>query len=185
MVYEYACSLLDLINAGVEDAKDLFTQEDIECATKYYVTDFGHFMTLERIEKMTDIKFPRNKRNGRDQETHLQKYIPAMRSIGDVKDTRFGVEGGNELMKNCPLSLLKTEYTHMAHHGQNGVSKEFYDYINPKKCIWPSPNWLWNNDAGNGYDTGPWQTVRTREWVAALGVTEHIVEKDGIQKLNF
>ena len=100
--------------------------------------------------------------------------------LGDL-----GVEGGNELMKNCPLSLLKTEYTQMAHHGQNGVSKEFYDYINPKKCIWPSPNWLWNNDAGNGYDTGPWQTVRTREWVAALGVTEHIVEKDGIQKLNF
>ena len=97
VVYEYACSLLDALNAGVEDQKDLFTQEDIECATKYYVTDFGHFMTLERIEKMTDIKFPRNKRNGRDQETHLQKYIPAMRSIGDVKDTRFGVEGGNKI----------------------------------------------------------------------------------------
>ena len=100
--------------------------------------------------------------------------------LGDL-----GVEGGVEIMKNCPLSLLKTQYTQMAHHGQNGVSKEFYEYIKPQKCIWASPDWLWNNDAGNGYDTGPWQTVRTREWVAALGVTEHIIEKDGMQKITF
>lgn len=100
--------------------------------------------------------------------------------LGDL-----GIEGGDELIENCPLSLLKTEYTQMAHHGQNGVSKEFYEYIKPQKCIWASPDWLWNNDAGNGYDTGPWQTIRTREWVADLGVTEHIIEKDGIQKIVF
>lgn len=100
--------------------------------------------------------------------------------LGDL-----GIEGGNELMKNCPLALLKADYTQMAHHGQWGVSKEFYDYIKPQKCIWASPDWLWNNDAGEGYDTGPWQTVRTREWVTALGVTEHIVEKDGLQKIEF
>lgn len=100
--------------------------------------------------------------------------------LGDL-----GIEGGDELMQNCPLPLLKTKYTQMAHHGQDGVSKEFYDYIKPEKCIWASPDWLWNNDAGAGYDTGPWETVRTREWVAALGVTEHIVEKDGIGKIDF
>lgn len=100
--------------------------------------------------------------------------------LGDL-----GIEGGDELIKNCPLSLLKTEYTQMAHHGQDGVSKEFYEYIKPQKCIWASPDWLWNNDAGNGYDTGPWQTVRTREWIAALGVAEHIIEKDGTQKITF
>lgn len=100
--------------------------------------------------------------------------------LGDL-----GVEGGNELMKNCPKALLQTEYTQMAHHGQNGVSKEFYEYIQPQKCIWPSPKWLWDNDAGDGFDTGPWQTVRTREWVLEIGVTEHIVEKDGMQKIIF
>lgn len=100
--------------------------------------------------------------------------------LGDL-----GIEGGEEMMKNCPLSLMETEYTQMAHHGQDGVSKEFYDYIKPKKCIWATPDWLWDNDAGNGYDTGPWQTVRTREWVAALGATEHIIEKDGMQKIEF
>lgn len=100
--------------------------------------------------------------------------------LGDL-----GIEGGDEVMKNVPLSLLKSDYTQMAHHGQNGVSKEFYDHIKPQRCIWASPKWLWDNDAGNGFDTGIWQTVRTREWVALPGVTEHIVEKDGIQKIDF
>lgn len=99
--------------------------------------------------------------------------------LGDL-----GVEGGNELMQNCPPALLQTDYTQMAHHGQWGVSKEFYDYVKPKACIWPSPDWLWDNDVGDGCDTGPYQTVRTREWVSALGVISHFVEKDGIQRIE-
>ena len=100
--------------------------------------------------------------------------------LGDL-----GVEGGNDLIAKCPLSLLTTDYTQMAHHGQSGVSKKFYDYIKPQKCIWPTPEWLWNNDAGEGYNTGPWKTVETREWMSLIGVTEHVIAKDGIQKIFF
>ncbi len=100
--------------------------------------------------------------------------------LGDL-----GVEGGEELMKNCPKELLETDYTQMAHHGQKGVSKEFYEYIRPKRCIWPTPEWLWNNDKGNGFDTGPYETVRTREWMEELGVIEHYIAKDGTQKIKF
>ncbi len=109
----------------------------------------------------------------------------------DGKDGSFlilgdlGIEGGAELMEKCPKTLLQAEYTQMAHHGQNGVSRELYEYIRPQKCIWPAPDRLWDNDAGNGFDTGPWQTVRTREWMAAIGVTEHVIEKDGIQRIVF
>ena len=99
--------------------------------------------------------------------------------LGDL-----GVEGGVETMQKCPLELLKADYTQMAHHGQGGVSREFYEYIQPKRCIWASPEWLWNNDRGDGFDTSKYQTVRTREWMEALGVNEHIVEKDGIQKIE-
>lgn len=100
--------------------------------------------------------------------------------LGDL-----GVEGGEELMKNCPKELLQTDYTQMAHHGQKGVSKEFYEHIQPKRCLWPTPEWLWNNDNGEGFDTGPYQTVRTREWMEELGVTEHFIAKDGTQKIVF
>ena len=101
--------------------------------------------------------------------------------LGDL-----GTDGGAEVMKNCALADLQTEYTQMAHHGQNGVTKEFYDYIKPKKCLWPTPNWLWdNNQDGKGYNTGPWNTLLTRAWMNDLGVTEHYVAKDGTQVIEF
>ena len=94
--------------------------------------------------------------------------------LGDL-----GREGGDEVKEKCTPDDLKADYTQMAHHGQGGVSRDFYEYIRPKACLWPSPDWLYDNDNGEGFDTGPWHTVRTREWIAELGVTEHIVEKDG------
>ena len=100
--------------------------------------------------------------------------------LGDL-----GVKGGEDLLRVCDLHQLKADYTQMAHHGQGGVNQAFYDTIRPQRCLWPCPAWLWDNDAGNGFDTGPFNTVRTREWVAALGATEHYVEKDGIQKIEF
>ena len=100
--------------------------------------------------------------------------------LGDL-----GEEGGRDLMTVCPRELLQTDYTQMAHHGQRGVSQEFYEYIRPKRCLWPTPEWLWENDAGGGFDTGPWQTVRTREWMEKLGVTAHFAEKDGTQTFTF
>ena len=99
--------------------------------------------------------------------------------LGDL-----GVEGGDDTISKCPLELLQADYTQMAHHGQDGVTKEFYDYIKPKRCIWTAPDWLWDNDQGKGFDTAGFQTVRTREWMEALGVTEHLIEKDGIQKIE-
>lgn len=96
--------------------------------------------------------------------------------LGDL-----GKEGGDEVKGKCSRESLQTDYTQMAHHGQNGVKRDFYEYIRPKRCLWPSPDWLWDNDNGDGFDTGPWQTVRTREWMNELGVTEHIIEKDGTQ----
>lgn len=113
--------------------------------------------------------------------------------LGDL-----GVEGGEELMQMYPEEIcitdghgnkeirhpraaLSADYTQMAHHGQNGVSRACYEYIRPRACLWPAPQWLWDNDRGDGFDTGPWNTVRTREWMDALGVSVHIIEKDGTQ----
>ena len=96
--------------------------------------------------------------------------------LGDL-----GKEGGDDLKEKCSRDSLEADYTQMAHHGQGGVRRELYEYISPKRCIWPSPDWLWDNDNGEGFDTGPWQTVRTREWMDAIGAKEHIIEKDGTQ----
>lgn len=107
--------------------------------------------------------------------------------LGDL-----GVEGGEELMRmypdedgyaaeHTPRAVLFCDYTQMAHHGQNGVSRACYEHIAPRACLWAAPDWLWDNNNGTGFDCGPWNTVRTREWMEALGVETHLIEKDGTQ----
>ncbi len=100
--------------------------------------------------------------------------------LGDI-----GPYAAEEIMANCSYADLTVDYVQMAHHGQGGASKAFYDYIKVKRCLWPTNVSLWNNDNGGGFDTGPWSTVRTREWMAALGVTEHYIAKDGTQTIDF
>ncbi len=47
----------------------------------------------------------------------------------------------------------------MAHHGQAGATKQLYEAIAPKICLWPTPEWLWNNDAGNGKNTRTMENI--------------------------
>ena len=98
--------------------------------------------------------------------------------LGDL-----GVEGGSEVMRTIPAEKLYADYTQLAHLGQNGVDYSFYEYIRPKACLWAAPEWLYNNDLGQGFDTGPFNTVRMREWMCALGVMGHIVAKDGTTRI--
>lgn len=78
-----------------------------------------------------------------------------------------------ELLENCKDDL-KSYAVQMAHHGQNGVSKEVYEAINPKICFFNCPEWLWNNDNGNGYNSGTWQTIEVRNWLENLGTTNFV-----------
>ena len=94
-----------------------------------------------------------------------------------------GVESGNKLLDN-QKEKLKVNILQMAHHGQQGVSKEIYEYIKPKICLWPTPDWLWINDSGNGEDSGPWKTKETRKWIEELNVNKNIIEKDGNIKIS-
>ena len=92
----------------------------------------------------------------------------------------------DELLQEKPnqKEKLKVNILQMAHHGQQGVSKEIYEYIKPKICLWPTPDWLWINDSGNGEDSGPWKTKETRKWIEELNVNKNIIEKDGNIKIS-
>ena len=68
----------------------------------------------------------------------------------------------------------------MAHHGQNGVSKEAYEKIAPTLCLWPIPIWVYQNAQG------VYQTTEVRNWMAAMGVKYHLVAGvDLTQSLTF
>ena len=70
---------------------------------------------------------------------------------------------------------LKSDAVQMAHHGQNGVGERVYGYARPSVCLWPTPDWLYDNLGG----TGPYKTLETRAWMEGLGVREHATEADG------
>lgn len=79
---------------------------------------------------------------------------------------------------------LKADVVQMAHHGQNGVTKEVYQAISPQICCFNAPEWLYNNDNGGGYNSGNWQSVEVRGWVQNLGA-QSVLAFEGDQTLKF
>lgn len=95
-----------------------------------------------------------------------------------------GVEAGNRLLENYG-GRLKSDICQMAHHGQGGVTREVYAAISPSVCLWDTPDWLWDNDAGKGYNTHIFLTVEVRRWMQEMGVKTHYCTKDGTNIIFF
>ncbi len=80
--------------------------------------------------------------------------------LGDL-----GVAGGEKLLSETDSKELQAEYVQMAHHGQNGVGLSFYKTVGADYALWPTPEWLWENQApGQGPGTGKYQTPVVRSW---------------------
>ncbi len=90
--------------------------------------------------------------------------------LGDL-----GFIGGTNLLATIDHNKLKADYVQMAHHGQAGVGENFYQVVQPKYCLWPTPLWLWNNDNGGGTGSGPWLTLIVRQWMEDLNVISNFV----------
>ena len=89
------------------------------------------------------------------------------------------IHEGNRLLEQYG-DALKSDIVQMAHHGQNGVSKEVYEAIAPTLCLWPTPIWVFENNAGI------YQTDEVRGWMADMGVKYHIVAGEHLtQSLTF
>ena len=101
--------------------------------------------------------------------------------LGDLEP-----RGQEALVGKLPPEAFRADVVQMAHHGQNGVTRDFYDLVRPTVCLWCAPDWLWdNNPPGQGSDTGPWKTVQTRAWMNEMGVRKHYIIKDGLIRLEF
>ena len=50
-----------------------------------------------------------------------------------------------ELWKNS-MEVFNADYVQMAHHGQDAVREGFYQAIDFKYCLWPTPTWVFNPD---------------------------------------
>ena len=95
-----------------------------------------------------------------------------------------GVECGNKLLAGPYAKDLDCDYMQMAHHGQRGCDEHFYKTVNFRVCLWPTPTWVWNNDQGKGFNTGPLETIETRRWMDEKGIKEHHVSTvEGLWRL--
>lgn len=106
----------------------------------------------------------------------------AFRVKGEKRDVLFlgdmGQAAGEELLATHG-NYLKSDIVQMAHHGHIGVDKNVYEAIDPKVCIWCAASWLWQEHEGVRYLNGGHSVTVTRQWMAEIGVQEHVVTKDG------
>ena len=81
-------------------------------------------------------------------------------------------KGGSDLLASCDTGKLRCDIVQMAHHGQDGVDRDFYNIVKPKICLYTAPLWLWDNNSGGGKGSGPWKTLETRRWMEELGAEQ-------------
>lgn len=93
--------------------------------------------------------------------------------LGDL-----GEVSGQMLLDDVGAQGLKSDMVQMAHHGQNGVGEAVYRAVDPSICLWPTPQWLWDNE------NGTFKTPETKSWVQKLDVKRHYCTKDGDQVIR-
>lgn len=160
-----------------------FTKMFLETLTSDKIKDKVVEPSLNQIISIDDIKAeiigiknPEIIQNVGNEQSMVITFEIGKKRLLILGDT--GIKSSEKLLKT-QKEKLKSDIVQMAHHGQAGATKELYNIIAPKVCLWPTPEWLWNNDAGQGIGTGPWKTLETRKWMEELSVKENYVAKDG------
>lgn len=84
--------------------------------------------------------------------------------LGDAQE----LKGAKVLSEFRPY--MHCDYIQMGHHGNWTCGRSFYDAVDFKAALWPTPTSLWTCKSGN---SAGWDCWKYREWVAAKGVTEN------------
>ena len=139
--------------------------------------DLNEIINIDGIKiEILGIRNPEIVENAGNEQSMVMKFETGKTSLLILGDT--GKKSSEKLL-NTQKSKLKSDIVQVSHHGQDGATKELYEAINPSICLWPTPDYLWNNDNGEGENTGPWKTFETRNWMEQLKVEKNIIEKDG------
>ena len=166
-----------------EPARADFSKQILEILKQDNIKDKVEEVSLNQNINIDDIKIeilgiknPEITENAGNEQSMVVKFDTGKTTFLVLGDT--GIKSSEKLLKT-KKEKLKSDIVQMAHHGQNGATKELYEQINPTICMWPTPEWLWNNDSGKGKGSGPWKTLETRQWMEELKVKKNYVEKDG------
>ncbi|MBQ9803010.1 MAG: MBL fold metallo-hydrolase [Clostridia bacterium] len=96
----------------------------------------------------------------------------------------FDVHAEADFLARYGAAKLRCDILQMPHHGQGGISRDFYALIMPKICLYTAPQWLWENNKYRCTDPatvgkGPFTTLDTRRWMEELGVRASYTLADG------
>ena len=148
-----------------------------------YVAEVGDKITVDNVEfeiiYVSEDKFEYDLINNTSMAFIMRAEGQKVLFLGDLAE-----EAGNRVLQMHSPEKLKCDVVQMAHHGQNGVNFDFYKAVQPKMCLWTTPKWLWDNDAGLGYNTHTFKTIETRNWMDELGVKHHIKEYEGTKEIT-
>ena len=144
---------------------------------KVIETNLNQKIIIDNLEiEILGIKNPEITENAGNEQSMIFSINTGKNKLLFLGDA--GEKTSKKLLKN-QKEKLKSDIVQMSHHGQDGATKELYQVVNPKICLWPTPEWLWNNDAGTGKNTGTLKTMDTRAWMKELNVKKHYIAKDG------
>ncbi len=159
---------------------DILNEEKIK--TKVKEPTLNEKIQIDGIKvEILGIRNPEITENSGNEQSMVIKFDTGKTKLLILGDT--GIKSSEKLLKN-QKNKLKSDIVQMSHHGQAGATKELYEAVKPTICLWPTQEWAWNNDNGNGENSGPWKTLETRNWMEELGVKQNYIEKDGDIKIK-
>lgn len=143
----------------------------------------GQTLTIDGVKvEVLGVKNPEIVVNSLNNSSVVLKVSDQAKSILFLGD--LGLAGGEKLLRGPSGGKLRADYLQIAHHGQNGAGEDVYQAIRPTHCLWATPRWLWDNDAGKGKGSGRWKTLEVRDWMERLPVQRHFVSADGLHRTD-
>lgn len=142
---------------------------DCHCGDEFEIDGVNFKILSEKNPEMAN----RNPYNNSSMTYKMWDSKKSFIFLGDL-----GVEGGQKLLDSEYAKDLECDYLQMAHHGQNGCDKKFYQTVKFRACLWPSPKWVYNAPMGR------LKTAEVRGWMKELGITEHYVSNEGLARIE-
>ena len=142
---------------------------DCHCGDEFEIDGVNFKILSEKNPEMAN----RNPYNNSSMALKMWDWKKSFIFLGDL-----GVEGGQKLLDSEYAKDLECDYLQMAHHGQDGCDKHFYESVKFRACLWPSPKWVYNAPLGR------LKTAEVREWMKELGITEHYVSNEGLARIE-
>lgn len=142
---------------------------DCHCGDEFEIDGVNFKILSEKNPEMAN----RNPYNNSSMALKMWDWKKSFIFLGDL-----GAEGGEKLLNSEYAKDLECDYLQMAHHGQDGCDKHFYESVKFRACLWPSPKWVYNAPLGR------LKTAEVREWMKELGITEHYVSNEGLARIE-